>query len=123
MSGRKRAPVGFCRCGARWAGMRYEHCPVCCVTFTCTSAGDKHRVGKHHDGTRRCIEPSSVGLEPYEREYGVVWGWPKVRDGRERPTRGSQSAKQPARVVGDTTGPENGLETAGAAHGDGEVQP
>lgn len=49
-----------CRtCGDRIVGMKLEHCSVCHETFTCTAAGDMHRVGRHGvtDGPdrRRCL--------------------------------------------------------------------
>lgn len=54
--------MATCRpCGATWTGLKPEHCPVCHETFTSTTAGDMHRVGKHgvKDGPnrRRCLTP------------------------------------------------------------------
>jgi hypothetical protein len=52
---------GTHRCGARWTGMNTQHCTSCCMTFSTTTAGDKHRVGKF-DIDRRCANPKDVGL-------------------------------------------------------------
>lgn len=54
-----------CRtCGDRIVGKKLEHCPVCHETFTCTAAGDRHRVGRHGavDGPhrRRCLTPEKM---------------------------------------------------------------
>ena len=54
-----------CRiCGDRIVGTKLEHCPVCHETFTCTAAGDMHRVGDHGaiDGPnkRRCLTPEEM---------------------------------------------------------------
>lgn len=54
-----------CRtCGDRIVGMKLEHCPACHKTFTCTAAGDMHRVGGHGvtDGPdrRRCLTPEEM---------------------------------------------------------------
>lgn len=51
-------------CSATWTGLRIEHCPSCCQTFTGATAGDMHRVGDH--GTwegpdrRRCLTPAEM---------------------------------------------------------------
>ena len=71
-------------CGAEWSGTRLEHCtvPGCHLTFTGTTAGDKHRTGDFniHSGPdrRRCRtddELRAAGLEPRTTPSGlVVWG-------------------------------------------------
>lgn len=43
-----------CFCGARWTGMRMEHCTVCHRTFSGTTTGDAHRTGEHGID-RRCL--------------------------------------------------------------------
>lgn len=54
-----------CRtCGAVLGGLKLEHCTYCHETFTCTAAGDRHRVGRHGvtDGPerRRCRTPGEM---------------------------------------------------------------
>lgn len=48
-----------CRCGASWTGSKIEHCCACHQSFTCTRAGDMHRVGDHAVSSgpnrRRCL--------------------------------------------------------------------
>jgi hypothetical protein len=42
------------------------------VTFSCDSAADKHRVGKHGID-RRCADPADVGLVPVDKPFGTLW--------------------------------------------------
>ena len=61
-----------CKCGAEWTGKRLEHCTAtgCHQTFTGTTAGDMHRVGKHDvsegPDRRRCLTPDEM------REKGMT---------------------------------------------------
>lgn len=63
------------KCGKSWTGLKLEHCPICCETFTNTPAGDAHRVGEFHDNTRRCLTPEEMRsrlkrpLEQNEKGY------------------------------------------------------
>lgn len=55
----------ICRsCGDRIVGAKLEHCSCCHETFTCTTAGDMHRVGRHGvtDGSdrRRCLSSEEM---------------------------------------------------------------
>lgn len=59
-------------CGKRWAGLKPEHCPACCETFSGTRAGDLHRKGPH--GARECAAPADVGLV-YD-ETRQMWRFP-----------------------------------------------
>ena len=59
-------------CGKTWSGLRKEHCPACCETFSGQTAGDKHRVGKH-GLDRHCVDPADVGL--VQDQHGV-WRLP-----------------------------------------------
>lgn len=59
----------ICKCGARWTGLRIEHCPECHETFTGTTAGDRHRTGDHAvsvgPNRRRCrnvVEMLGLGM-------------------------------------------------------------
>ncbi|GAS98826.1 uncharacterized protein RMCC_5791 [Mycolicibacterium canariasense] len=71
--------IGCARCTNRWGGLNTAHCGACHQTFTTTSAFDKHRDGNHAQGTRHCVDPSTVGLVNAGRAY-PCWGWPN--DGR-----------------------------------------
>lgn len=72
-------------CGKSWTGNKPEHCPVCCITFSSTSAGDKHRVGGWSDpeDLRRCLTPEVVGLVLRD-QGGPVWGWPSDEKALQR---------------------------------------
>ena len=66
------------RCGTSWSGLRLEHCTECHQTFTGTTAGDKHRTGKHDVWTgperRRCRtadEMRDLGMRQNDRGH---WG-------------------------------------------------
>lgn len=66
--------------------MAHETCPSCWEVFTGTTAGDMHRVGKHHifsgPDRRRCLtvdEMSEVGMI---RNSGGIW---MTREGSNRP--------------------------------------
>lgn len=63
------------KCGGWWTGLGRSHCPVCCRTFSCDSAADKHRTGTH-GVDRRCANPADVGLAARTKPYGQLWGWP-----------------------------------------------
>ncbi len=49
-------------CGDSWTGRNLCHCSACHQTFTGITAFDRHRVGDHFAGTRRCTEPAEVQL-------------------------------------------------------------
>lgn len=56
--------VASCPCGAKWTGLRIEHCTACHETFTGTTSGDRHRVGDHAiyvgPKRRRCLTPDEM---------------------------------------------------------------
>jgi hypothetical protein len=58
--------------------MRMEHCPECHQTFTGTSAGDKHRTGKHHidkgSDRRRCMTVDEMTAKGMTQNVRGVWG-------------------------------------------------
>lgn len=54
-------------CGQSWSGEKTSHCSACCISFTCPSAFDKHRVGRADN--RRCVPPEEAGLVLTAREY------------------------------------------------------
>lgn len=60
------------KCGGWWTGLSRAHCPACCRTFSCDSAADKHRQGRHGID-RHCVDPATVGLVPVDKPYGVMW--------------------------------------------------
>lgn len=72
-----------CRCGAKWTGLRVEHCGACHLTFSCTQAGDRHRTGTFTPDTRRCLdvdEMEAKGLTLRLKGHGtIVWGLPGAR--------------------------------------------
>lgn len=73
-----------CRiCGDRITGRKLEHCPVCHKTFTGTTAGDMHRVGRHGvtdgPGRRRCLTPAEMlgkGMTRNSKGRWTTGGWP-----------------------------------------------
>ena len=67
-------------CGKSWSGLRRQHCPACCQTFNSDAAGDRHRVGDHHDG-RRCLTPDQMRARGMV-EVGGVWVTSLDRRGR-----------------------------------------
>jgi hypothetical protein len=48
-----------CKCGSKWSGTTVEHCTACHRTFSGSTTGDRHRVGRHELFTgpnrRRCL--------------------------------------------------------------------
>lgn len=60
------------KCGGWWSGLSRAHCPACCRTFSCDSAADKHRQGRHGID-RRCVDPATVGLVAVDKPYGQLW--------------------------------------------------
>ncbi|WP_425503467.1 hypothetical protein [Jiangella mangrovi] len=90
-------------CGCSWSGLRAEHCPACCQTFSGTSAGDAHRRGEHGvtegPDRRRCLSPGEVRVNGYPlREVGGVWRidrpYDGPRDAAERQTLESPAAER-----------------------------
>ena len=68
------------------AGKSVCGCGGCKEVFTCLSAFDRHQTLRPADqgGGVICHEPSSRGLELYERsskgEEWALWGWPASAD-------------------------------------------
>ena len=60
------------KCGGWWTGLSRAHCPACCRTFSCDSAADKHRQGRHGID-RHCVDPATVGLVAVDKPYGQLW--------------------------------------------------
>ena len=77
------------RCPARWGGLKTAHCPACHQTFTTVGAFDKHRSGQHHNSTRHCVDPASLGLVDAGRAY-PCWGFEGRDDGDLGPTYGDR---------------------------------
>jgi len=54
------------KCGKQWSGHKIEHCVAanCHQSFASTTAGEKHRVGKHDvtegPDRRRCLTPDEM---------------------------------------------------------------
>lgn len=65
-----------CRCDFG-RGLRTEHCGSCCATFTSSTAGDMHRVGKHHINTgpdrRRCLAVEEMETKGMTRNQHGYW--------------------------------------------------
>lgn len=79
--------VGTCRCGAAWTGFKIEHCSTCHESFSCTAAGDKHRVGDHAvsfgPDRRRCLTETEMLARGMARNSKGVWMTPS-QEARER---------------------------------------
>lgn len=78
-----------CRiCGDRIIGMKLEHCPMCHLTFTCTTAGDRHRVGSHGvtegPNRRRCLTPEEMLNGGMTRNTRGRWTSGGLRDFPEK---------------------------------------
>lgn len=69
--------VSLCgdKCQRMPYGSNFCHCSVCHLTFTALSSFDKHRKGD--DQSRHCLTPEEVGLVPYEKSIGLVYGKPR----------------------------------------------
>lgn len=70
--------VTTCRkCSASWSGLRIEHCPSCCQTFTGTTAGDMHRTGDHAvtkgPDRRRCLSVEEMTEKGMARNDRGQW--------------------------------------------------
>lgn len=56
---------------------KQEHCCACCQTFSGTTAGDMHRVGKHHISTgpdrRRCLSVDEMLAKGMTQNAHGVW--------------------------------------------------
>lgn len=73
--------VGYCVCGARWAGENLCHCSVCHLTFLSVNGFDRH----HNRREGRCRTPdelTALGMEP--NELGL---WRKPRPPETLPRR------------------------------------
>lgn len=71
-------------CGAWWTGRSRAHCSAdgCHRTFSCDSAAERHRRGSYEAG-RRCVDPSTVGLVPIAKPWGVMWQFPAPEGGHD----------------------------------------
>lgn len=83
-----------CRiCGTATSGLKLEHCACCHETFTCTTAGDMHRVGRHDvtngPGRRRCLTPDEMLDKGMTKNVRGHW----TTGGRRPPLRDEPSAK------------------------------
>lgn len=79
-----------CRtCRATITGRKLEHCALCHETFTCTAAGDMHRVGRHGvtDGPsrRRCLTPDEMRDKGMSRSRLGHWTTGRRWSGPDRP--------------------------------------
>jgi gp42 len=75
----------ICRiCGDRIVGLKLEHCPLCHETFTCTAAGDMHRVGRHGvtagPSRRRCLTPEEMLDKGMTRNTRGRWATGRAED-------------------------------------------
>lgn len=66
--------MSACRCGATWSGKRLEHCAVCHLTFTGTTAGDKHRTGSYWPDERRCLTDEEMREKGMAQNSRGHWG-------------------------------------------------
>lgn len=84
-----------CRtCHATITGRKPEHCACCHETFTGTTAGDMHRVGKHGvtagPDRRRCLTPVEMldkGMTTDARGYwmtGITYTGPESSSAEPR---------------------------------------
>jgi len=77
------------RHNAHWTGHRTEHCCSCGMTFTGTTAGDKHRTGDHAvfvgPNRRRCLtadEMLAKGMDYTVNAHGTpIWGTGRAQEG------------------------------------------
>lgn len=69
------------RCDGRWNGLNTAHCGAdgCHQTFTGPTAFDAHRARKFTDDTRHCVDPATVGLVKFSRDY-PCWALPGTND-------------------------------------------
>lgn len=109
-----------CNCGARWTGLRMEHCTVCHRTFSGTSTGDAHRVGEH-GVSRRCLTDAELTKKGFRLtdERAHLWRgkprpdspWPnktstqpprvEAEDAVAAETRSARDSARPAAVGGE----------------------
>lgn len=74
--------MGTCRCGAAWTGSKIEHCSAagCHQSFSCTRAGDMHRVGDHAVTTgpdrRRCLSVEEMTARGMAQNSHGAWMTP-----------------------------------------------
>jgi hypothetical protein len=77
-----------------------EVCTACHKNFASTRAGDKHRVTRN--GSRVCLDPSSVGLELITNSYGsMIYRKPvrSVRAGIREPIKKSARKDNTALLI------------------------
>lgn len=67
---------GRAGCGARWGGLRMEHCTVCHQTFSSPTLGDAHSVGKDVM-QKRCLTPDEMTAKGW-RLVKTVWRGPAM---------------------------------------------
>lgn len=74
--------IGYCGCGAKWAGENLCHCSLCHMTFMSVGGFDKHRIGPVDNA--HCRTPDELreaGLEPNEAGH---WRRPMSDEARAR---------------------------------------
>lgn len=100
-----------CRCGAEWTGLRMEHCTVCHLTFSGTTAGDKHRVGDHAvfvgPDRRRCLTVEEMWAKGMTQNKRGVW-----TNGGEWPTEAFTAVQETPNRIGVGNGATASLEGA-----------
>lgn len=76
------ANAADCSCGSWWTGTSRSHCAAdgCHRTFSGETAADRHRQGRFGID-RRCVDPTTVGLVPVAKPYGVLWQNPAPEAG------------------------------------------
>lgn len=75
--------VGYCGCGAKWAGENLCHCSLCHLTFMSVNGFDRHRTGPVDEARcRTADELQGIGMEPNESGY-----WRKPRPAETLPIR------------------------------------
>jgi hypothetical protein len=73
------------KCGKTYGGGRTEHCTACHETFSGSSAGDRHRIGRHGVDRRCRTRAEMVSLGMTQNARGV---WTNGGDYWSDPTRG-----------------------------------
>lgn len=71
-------------CDRTWTAARAEHCAACHETFSGTSSGDRHRVGRFGDGSRRCLSADEMLEAGLIRTGAGTWRAPGTWTGPDR---------------------------------------
>jgi hypothetical protein len=71
------AVPGVCKCGARWSGGNFCHCPTCHLTFRSVSGFDQHRDRRGEGECRSTDELRKRGFEP---DADGIWRRPRPDD-------------------------------------------